>query len=224
MQASRRCMSSTRAGLDFGYTMIELAMAVAVAGVISFASLSYVPKLYDEIELSRFNQRLSGWVLAIENTFLSRYDYIGLSLQSIVELGLLDKERVELNALGDVVSVRHLYGGALNASVLTTLGDQFWGAHLSGIPSKACLPVLQSMGAIGHQVMVVNEQAGVSALTEWIGTVGLNAAKTNIVNFPSRYQVVKTLDRVQLSVSELIGLCRDLNGQRMGLVLIRKKM
>ncbi len=209
-----------------GYTLVELLIATTVSAVVTISFLAAVPVLYDDFQLGRFNQRLSAWVLSLENLYLSRVDYQGLNLQTVVELGLLDEEHVEKDGEGRVTSVRHMYGGDLEVSIPTGLSQQYWAIHLNGVPvRRVCVSALQHALRVGRFLAVVDERgAGRSHMSDWLSAVQYDVSKLKLVNLPGTYTTVQNLDGSRKSTGEIIEVCDAIVGQTMGLALIRKKM
>jgi hypothetical protein len=209
---------------------MELLVATSVAGVLALSVMAAATRLYEDHEVNRFNQRLSDWVLNVENLFLVRSDYQNLSLQAVVNLGLLDDEVMNIDgnttSPSTVLNVWHLYGGAIEIGLPTQMPGQFWAVHLGGLPAgRRCVTLLQHAVNVGSVVAVIDESAnGPSNLNHWLGGVTYSGALNQVSGFPANYKILRQTDGTLQPVTDLIGFC-DTNGMHaMGLALIRKKM
>jgi hypothetical protein len=211
---------------------MELLIATSVSGVLAMGVLAAANMLYADYEVNRFNQRLSSWTLNIEGLFLVRSDYQNLSLQAVVDTGLLDDEDVTFQIMNDkqtttVINVRHLFGGSLNIGVPSKLPSQFWAIHLAGLPTGSrCMPLLQHAVNVGHVVAVVNETdlGAVSDFSDWKDAVSYSNALNEVDNFPGKYKIIRQQGGLIMPLSDMINFCNRSGMRSMGLALIRRKM
>ncbi len=230
MWCKRRCIAC-------GYTMLELSIAISLAGVIAMTALRAIPLVYDEYRVSRFNLRLSEWVLKTEELYKVRSDYKGISLSALADLRVFDGDFVIKDAVGAVSEVRHVFNGTFDVGLPSKISiTPFWAIHLSGLPAdKAlCASILQYAVQNGRIVAVIAEKKdqNVPALRDWLsevtyndGAVGVDTSP-RIDGFPEGYTVVKNLNGRQKSPADLVAICSDMpvSAVTMGIAMMRKKL
>lgn len=229
MWCKRRCIAC-------GYTMLELSIAISLAGVIAMTALKAIPFVYDEYRISRFNLRLSEWLIKTEELYKVRTDYKGISLSTLANLGVFDGDVVIKDAVGAVSEVRHVFNGTFDVGLPSKISSTpFWAIHVSGLPAdKAlCASILQYAVQNGKIVAIIAEKdANVPALRDWLsevtyndGAVGVNTSP-RIDGFPAGYTVVKNLNNGQKSPADLVAICSDISDSAvtMGIAMMRKKL
>lgn len=213
--------------LSPGYTLVELVIATSVAGILALSAMAASTLLYKDYELTRFNQRLSDWVLNVEGLFLVRSDYQNLNLQAVVNAGLLDEEDMDFDTRTTpptVTAVRHVYGGTLDIGVPTHLPSQYWAFHLTGLPAGArCLALLQHAVNVGSVVAVVDDNPA-TALAHWKDAVNYDKVNDIVSNFPAGYQIVRQIDGTLLAVQDMVSFCDTPGMYHMALAVLRRKM
>lgn len=179
-----------------GLTLVELAVAVSIAGVVVLGATALGAQAWADYRADRFGELLVALTDEVDGVYTVRNDYVGLSTASAGGLGLLRHEPV---------AGQHLYGGSMTLGVLVGAGfnNQAWGVHYASVPAVACLTVLRTALAVGDAVALRPGAGGV--FDDW--GPGLIKAGTDVTTFPNGYRVVKNRRDVVPTVQQQIDAC-----------------
>ena len=177
-----------RRRLNAGYTLLELAIAMTLAGATLAGVVAFGAVLWAEQRASEFGQRMANIVTTVEDLYPGATPFTSLNLLSAVRLGVMRDENV-VNAGGGAVDpvVRHMYGQGITLGGLAGAGfsGMAWGVHFAGPPGNSCMDIVQYALSLGDAVALVPDAAAASSFTDWQGIKQVNGGVTG---FPANYQ------------------------------------
>jgi prepilin-type N-terminal cleavage/methylation domain-containing protein len=194
MRRSTRCS-------QVGYTLVELAIAVTVAGVISSGVAMIGARTWAQHREEMFGSQMTQLVSSIENMFGAGGTYSNLDLVTAVNLGIFTNEVVDTSV--SPPRVDHVYRGPITLGVLSSNGfaNLGWGLHFARLPGNTCLAVLDYAVALFDAVAVVPDSAAganVSSFADWEKSVSINNGivsgfpLVSSVTPPRQYTLVKS--------------------------------
>jgi prepilin-type N-terminal cleavage/methylation domain-containing protein len=160
-----------------GYTLVELAMAVAVAGALSSSAALIGARLWEQHREDLFGSQMIQLVSSIETMFGAGGTYINLDITTAVNLGVFMDEVVDISS--SPPKVDHLYRQPITLGVLSANGfaNLGWGLHYARLPGGTCLAVLGYAVALFDAVAIVPDSVAgtaVSSFADWGTSVGIS--------------------------------------------------
>ncbi len=209
-----------------GYTLVELAVAVAVAGVIASGVALIGALMWAQHREDQFGAQMTELVSAIESTFSAGGTYSQLDLTTAVKLGAFKNEVVDITV--SPPRVEHLYKGPITLGVLSLNGfaNLGWGLHFARLPGNTCLAVLDYAIALFDAVAIVPDSVAgtdVSSFADWEKSVSINNGIVSgfpLVSGatpPRQYTIVKSGRSTKTDVVVVDSTTSDITGGKIGI-------
>lgn len=175
---------------DAGYTMVELAVAVAVSGVVVSGAVALGAAVLAEHGADNFGERLGFLVQTVDDLFSASGDYEQLNMRVAIDLGVFAYEQVDSVA----GTARHRYGQPITLGALrgAGFGKRAWGLHYARLPAQSCVAVVKYALALGDAVALVSDpgtNATPSSFAQWGSAVAWGPG--GVTGFPPPYRVLK---------------------------------
>ncbi len=220
-----------------GYTLVELAVSVTVAGVITTGVVALGAYVWAGQRIEDFGQRMSMLIEETDRLFAASNDYRQLNLETAVKLGLLKYERVEAAGsrgagLPAVSSAFHIYSQPITLGVMDGPGFNklAYGLHYARVPGDACMSLIHYAINLADAVAISPDPSTSitpTSFAEWgQGTRPVKVTNGKVEGFPAGYQVLKNEKSVVPSMQARANACIAVsgNGGTFGLSLIRNKL
>ncbi len=215
-----RCLNNA------GYTLLELAIATTVSGVVLSGVLAYGAVLWSEQRANEFAERMAAMVSAVESLYPGTTSYNSLDLASAIRLGAMRNENVN-----DATSeVRHLYGQGITLGGLAGTGfkGQAWGVHFAGLPGASCMDIVQYALALGDAVaLVADADADATAPSSFANWKDITQANGVAAGFPGTYRVLKSRATAPVAPATVATECAQVTAggdAAFGLALVRTRL
>ncbi|EOA05948.1 hypothetical protein HFRIS_005798 [Herbaspirillum frisingense GSF30] len=164
-----------------GFTIVELSVAVAIAGVLLVSAIALVQVV---LRQSRANDVVSGiprLMAQIDKIYARANNFIGLSTDVAVGFGAFDSVFDILGAPPNRIA-NNRFGYATNVDVATAFTgaatNTGYAVTFAGIPASSCADIVTSAAATGIRGILVQPETTVgtrSITTAGIGTMTLAA-------------------------------------------------
>lgn len=151
-----------------GLTIVELSIAVAIAGVLLVGSVSLVQTVLNTSRANDSITSLARGITQIEKTWSSSNDYAGLNLASASGAGAFEGLSIVRDAAGATTAVRNKFNRditvSLNADLPTVGANRGYAMAYKGIPSSVCTDIVSSSVNAGLRGLLIIPEttAGVS--------------------------------------------------------------
>lgn len=210
---------------QFGYTLVELSVAVALAGMIVLGSVAGATRLVGQQKINELSTQNADAIKRLNDAYDQLPSYAGLSLRQAVSFGAF--RRFVINQAGTPnVTVTHPFGGAvgvapINAAPLT------WGLYLNAIPARYCTDLLFQSDPMADALVVF--PGGMPNPIGWAGgggvTVNANVPEITIAaGFGAGApRIVKNLTQNNLVPAALAAACNGA-GDNIGVLLLKSKL
>lgn len=219
-----------------GHTLVELAVTVSIAGVISIGVVTIGAQLWAEQRMEDLIRRMASLVEEVDQLFINNVDYQKLDLESAVRLGLLRHERVvAAGSLGPGLpatsSVQHIFSQPITLGVLNGPGfnNLAWGLHYSRLPVDACMTLVGYAVHLFEAVAITSDPytaARPTQFADWGGTSPIQRSGGKVTGFPTGYEVIKNEKSGAPTVQDRVTACLAVSGRgsSFGLALVRTKL
>ncbi|MGY0195328.1 type 4 pilus major pilin [Leptothrix sp. BB-4] len=215
-----------------GYTLVELAITVSVAGVITTGVVAIGAYVWADYRAESFGQRMEYLIQDVESMYSGRNNYSDLTLKTAIQLGLIKYERYSGETLIASATASHLYNQNMTLGALSgvAFGNGAWGLHYARLPAGTCVPIVQRAMTLAYSVAVVADPGGASASTSFLDW-GTSGSKLTIINgkisgFPVGYSLLKAARSEVPTVTQITEACQAVTGSEkaFGLALIFKRL
>ncbi|QDD65244.1 prepilin-type N-terminal cleavage/methylation domain-containing protein [Herbaspirillum seropedicae] len=206
-----------------GYTLVELSVAVAVAGMIVLASVAGAVSLVDQQRISDLTAQNADAIKRVNDAYVQLPNYDGLSLRQAVSFGAFRQFAINRAGTPDV-TVTHPFGGAVGITPLAGAAPLAWGLYLNAIPAKYCTEVLFQSGPIADALVVFPD--GMNNPAGWTGNIGINRNVPEITvlgGLGSTAPVIAKNLTTDLAPSALARAC-NFAGTSFGVLLLKSKL
>lgn len=206
-----------------GYTLVELSVAVALAGMIVLASVAGAMSLVDQQRINDLSAQNADAIKRLNDAYAELPNYAGLSLQQAVSFGAFSQFAIQ-NAGTNNVTVTHPFGGAIGIAPIASNSSLVWGLYLDAIPAKYCTELLFQSAPIADALVVF--PGGMNTPVGWTGNVGLNTnvpAVTITGGFAGTAPVIAKNLTVDLTPNALAQACNVVGGN-FGVLLLKSKL
>ena len=180
-----------------GYTLTELAVAVALSGMVVGGAVFYGNQLLNQAYVEVFGDGVARLVGSVEDLYVGKRTYNNLSLSTAIQLQLFKDARVYgvNQAAGTVSAYLGSRDVGVSLGVPNKLNGSAWGVHYTGLPGHSCFTLVQYAMAVGDVVAVVADSAKASNFSSWGSGVNFDD-KSLVTGFPSGYVVIKNRSAV----------------------------
>ncbi|MBG7617935.1 prepilin-type N-terminal cleavage/methylation domain-containing protein [Herbaspirillum sp. AP02] len=205
-----------------GYTLVELSVVMALAGMIVLGSIAGATSLLDQHRINELSAENADAIKRVNETYAQLPSYGGLSLRQAVSFGAFKQFIINQRAT-DRVTVTHPFGGALGVAPLT--GGTAWGLYLNAIPARYCADLLFQSAPMADALIVFPN--GMDNPIGWSGSVVFDASVPAVSIGPSfggaAPRIAKNLSQDDLAPAALALACTGA-GNNFGLLLLKSKL
>lgn len=205
-----------------GYTLVELSVVMALAGMIVLGSIAGTTSLLGQQKINELSAQNTGAIKRITEAYAQLPSYGGLSLRQAVSFGAFKQFVINQRAT-DRVTVTHPFGGAVGVAPLT--GGTAWGLYLNAIPARYCTELLFQSAPMADALIVFPD--GMDNPIGWSGSVVFDAS-VPAVSIGSGFggaapRIAKNLSQDDLAPAALALACNGA-GNNFGLLLLKSKL
>ena len=179
MRARPRVLASAN-GTARGFTLVELSVVVALAGLVLAVAISGSMRLLLSSRISALSDMCQQAVVAVNSVYKSSASYSGLTTRQLVAFGPFASNAVS-NAGTDAVVVRHALGGTVSAHwVDSNLPGRplAWGLYIDQIPAEACGELLITLDPLSDAIAIMpTGNAGT-----WQNNIGFNTTSNSFTS------------------------------------------
>jgi prepilin-type N-terminal cleavage/methylation domain-containing protein len=175
--------ASSRRQAQSGFTIVELSVAVAIAGVLLVSAIALVQVV---LRQARANDVVSGiprMMAQIDKIYSQANNYTGLNTDAAIGFGAFDGA-FDINGVVPNRRANNRFGYSTNVDVAGVFGGAAtptgYVVTLAGIPTASCADVVTSASATGVRGILVQPEAtaGTRAITlADVGTLTLNGIR-----------------------------------------------
>ncbi|QNB07654.1 type II secretion system protein [Herbaspirillum frisingense] len=206
-----------------GYTLVELSVAVALAGMIVLGGITGATSLLDQQRINDLSEQNANAIRRVNEAYAQLPSYTGLSLRRAVSFGAFNQFIINLPGT-DRVTVTHPFGGAVGVAPLGGAAPLAWGLYLNAIPARHCIEMLYQSAPLADALVVF--PGGMGNPVGWTGNIAINTAVPEITiggGFgPAAPRIVKNLTR-EPAPPALAAACQDAGGN-LGVLLLKTKL
>jgi len=181
-------------GKQAGYTLVELAISIAIISVLVVSALFGVQKIIDNNNVNATSQQVS---LASTNVskfaaMLADKTFV-TNTNTAANLGIWPDNILTKNASGQVTNVANPFGGnfytASNSAAVgaVAIGNGYY-VYITNVPDKVCAAVAGMFGASTWEIRIADETAAIAMPTAAVSIAAGTAVKVagtdrlNLVN------------------------------------------
>ena len=205
-----------------GYTLVELSVVVALAGVVVLGSIAGATSLLRQQTINELSAQNADAIKRVTEAYAQLPSYAGLSLRQAVSFGAFSQFVITQRGTNSV-TVTHPLRGAVG---LTPIGGgaQAWGLYLNAIPAELCADLLWQSAPVADAMVVF--PGGMGNPNDWTNNLTVNANVPEIAitagfsATPPR--IVKNLT-VDLAPTALANACQS-TGDNVGVLLLKSKL
>lgn len=159
MKIQKRQISKLRA--QAGFTVVELSVAVAIAGILLVGAISLVQVV---LQTSRANDTAGGLARVfaqIEKYYNNSQSYSGIDVYGMVGLGVFQGP-FTLTGSAPKQGVNSRFGYPVQVEVATNYGGvgaaRAYGVFFTGIPQKVCGDIVTAADSTGVKAIAINPE------------------------------------------------------------------
>jgi prepilin-type N-terminal cleavage/methylation domain-containing protein len=208
-----------------GYTLVELSVALTLAGVVVLASVSGTTWLLDQQRINEVSTQNADAIKRLNDAYDQLPNYAGLSLRQAVSFGAF--RRFVINQAGTPnVAVTHPFSGAVGVATLNG-APLTWGLYLNSIPARYCTDLLFQSDAMSDALVVF--PGGMVDPIGWAGAGGVTVdASVPAITIAAGFagaapRIVKNLTQNNLVPAALAAACNGA-GDNIGVLLLKSKL
>ncbi|UIN19842.1 prepilin-type N-terminal cleavage/methylation domain-containing protein [Herbaspirillum frisingense] len=205
-----------------GYTLVELSVVVALAGVVVLGSIAGATSLLHQQTIKELSAQNGNAIQRITDAYAQLPSYDGLSLRQAVSFGAFSPFVITERATDDV-TVTHPLRGAVGVAP-TNGGALAWGLYMNAIPAELCADMLFQSASIADALVVF--PGGMDNPNGWIRSIVVNANVPEIAIGPgfgaAAPRIAKNLTG-NLAPTVLANACQNA-GNSVGLLLLKSKL
>ncbi|MFJ3057601.1 type II secretion system protein [Herbaspirillum sp. NPDC087042] len=208
---------------QFGYTLVELSVVLALAGIVALGSVAGAMSLIDQQRINEFSAQNTDAIKRINDTYAQLPSYNGLSLRQAVSFGAFSQFIINQRAT-DNVTVTHPFGGAVGVAPVNGPTPLAWGLYLNAIPASHCIDLLFRSAPASDALVVF--PGGMSNPVDWRGQIRLDASVPAIAidgGLGGAGPLIAKNLTTNLSPDSLSRVC-NLAGNRFGVLLLKSKL
>ncbi|HZG22726.1 MAG TPA: prepilin-type N-terminal cleavage/methylation domain-containing protein [Herbaspirillum sp.] len=206
-----------------GYTLVELSVVVALAGMIVLGSIAGTTTLLHQQRLNELSAQNADAIKRINETYAQLPSYAGLSLRQAVSFGAFNQFTITERATDDV-TVTHPFGGAVGVAPARGDAPLAWGLYLNAIPAAHCIDLLYQAAPMADGLVVFPN--GMDAPNNWTANIAvdINIPAINIATGLSgpAPRIAKNLTE-DLAPAALVAACSEA-GNTLGVLLLKSKL
>jgi len=160
-----------------GFTIVELSVAVAIAGVLLVSAIALVQVVLRQSRANELVSSVPRTLAQIDKMYARNADYAGLTTQVAIGFGAFDGAFDITGAAGNRVAT-HRFGYSTFAAPATDFhatgnGDPTaYSVIYAGIPRAACADVVSSASSSGVRGLLVAPEAVVGQAAFTVGNAG----------------------------------------------------
>ncbi|MDR6584078.1 type II secretion system protein [Herbaspirillum sp. BH-1] len=206
-----------------GYTLVELSVVVALAGMVVLGSIAGATSLLRQQTIKELSAQNGDAIQRITDVYAQLPSYDGLSLRQAVSFGAFNRFVITDRAT-DKVTVTHPLRGAVGVAPLNDAPALIWGLYMDAIPAELCADLLFHSAPIADALVVF--PGGMGAPNGWTRnfTVNTNVPEIAIsAGFSvAAPRIAKNLTQ-DLVPTALASACQDA-GSNVGVLLLKSKL
>jgi prepilin-type N-terminal cleavage/methylation domain-containing protein len=209
--------------IQSGYTLVELSVALALAGLIVLGSVAGAMSLIDQKKINDLSTQNGDAIKRINGAYSQMPNYAGLTLRQAVSFGAFSQFNIN-NAGTNNVTVTHPFGGATGVASITNNSSLAWGLFLNAIPAQYCTELLFQSASIADALVVF--PGGMDNPVGWAGNIGLNINVPEITilgGFAGAAPVIAKNLTIELAPNALARACNAVGGS-FGVLLLKSKL
>ena len=152
-----------------GYTIVELSIAVAIAGVLLVSAIGLVQNVLLTNRANETVSILARTVAQIDKTWAGQPDYDGLTLATVGATGAFAGMQIARTA-GVVTGVTSRFNRPVFANELADVPgaglNRGFGITFAGVPTAVCSDLVASAASAGVRGILVTPEANVNATSQ----------------------------------------------------------
>jgi prepilin-type N-terminal cleavage/methylation domain-containing protein len=181
---NKSMLAAGNLGKQRGFTIVELSIAVAIAGVLLVGSVSLVQTVLNTARANDSITSLARTITQIEKTWSSANDYAGLSLASAAGAGAFEGLQKTVVA-GVTTAVRNKFNRditvSLNVDLPSAGASRGYAMAYKGIPTSVCTDIVSSSVNAGIRgLLIIPETTAAGVSTDVTGLTLSNEAFATI--------------------------------------------
>ncbi|MDR6582519.1 type II secretion system protein [Herbaspirillum sp. BH-1] len=205
-----------------GYTLVELSVVMALAGLIVVGSLVGATTLLHQQTVNGLAAQNADAIKRVNEAYAQLPSYAGLSLRQAVSFGAFSQFVITQRAT-DNVTVAHPLRGAVGVAPVNGAA-QAWGLYLNAIPADLCAELLLQSAPVADALVVY--PGGMGNPNDWTRSLLINAnvpAITIGAGFGAAApRIVKNMTE-DLTPVALSAACQSA-GDTLGVLLLKSKL
>lgn len=150
-----------------GYTIVELSIAVAIAGVLLVSAIGLVQNVLQTNRANETVSILARTVAQIDKTWADQADYAGINLAAVGATGAFAGMQIQRDAAGAVIGVTSKFNRPVFANILADVPgpalNRGFGVTFAGVPVGVCSDLVASAASAGVRGILVTPEANVNA-------------------------------------------------------------
>jgi prepilin-type N-terminal cleavage/methylation domain-containing protein len=215
MNTQHKSRTSLRNGAQFsqkGYTIVELSIAVAIAGVLLVSAIGLVQTVLTTNRANETATLLIKAMAQIDKIWADQPTYADLDLATAGASGVFNGMQVTRSGAGAVTGVnskfnRPIYVG-LASDIPTAASNRGYAVTFAGVPTSVCADLVTAVGGGGVRGILVTPEATAGATTAAIIPTGMDAAGV----FTNPTGTISALD----ATSPLVNIARTMGADGCG--------
>ena len=172
-------VSQQRNASQKGYTIVELSIAVAIAGVLLVSAIALVQNV---LQTNRANESITLITRAmaqIDKIWADQPTYAGMTLATAGAAGVFQGIQVARNAAGQVTGVtskfnRPIYIGTA-PNIPTAGANRGYAITFAGVPTPVCADLVTAAAGGGVRGILISLEAAAAATVAAVIPAGMNA-------------------------------------------------
>jgi len=208
-----------------GYTLVELSVALTLAGAVVLASISGTTWLIDQQRINALSTQNADAIKRLDGAYDQLPSYAGLSLRQAVSFGAFSHFIIEQRGTPNV-TVTHPFGGAVGVAAVNS-APLTWGLYLNAIPARYCTDLLFQADPMSDALVVF--PGGMANPIGWSGPSGITVdANVPAITIAAGFagaapRIVKNLTG-NLAPAALAAACNSANNNVVGVLLLKSKL
>ncbi len=205
-----------------GYTLVELSVVMALAGLIVVGSLVGATTLLHQQTVNGLAAQNADAIKRVNEAYAQLPSYAGLSLRQAVSFGAFSQFVITQRA-NDNVTVAHPLRGAVGVAPVNG-GAQAWGLYLNAIPADLCAELLLQSAPVADALVVY--PGGMGNPNDWSRSLFIDA-NVPAITFGAGFgaaapRIAKNLTE-DLAPVALSAACQNA-GDHLGVLLLKSKL
>lgn len=210
---------------DSGYTLVELSVVLALAGMVVLGSIAGASYLISVNKINQITAQSADAITRLERAYGPLSSYAGLTLRQAVSFGAFNQFVVAQPATSNV-AVTHTLGGAVGVAPLPGTAPLAWGVYLDAIPAQHCSELVYQAAPLADALIVF--PGGMGNPVGWAGGMlrfdaAVPAVTVSAGNLTSTAPVIAKNLTVDVSPSSIATACSFV-GDSFGVLLIKSKL